>query len=412
LASTAIVLFALFLVAQQWILKVIWERLTREHLDAETFQCRLTAAAATSGGWLYVLDNESRFVYSSEASRDCLGYEPEELIGTEARDLLSPSEEELIDTGLGDVQGHVSVLVVRGRHRNGEDRWFEVTIAPVVAATTGEVLGWSGTARVLTDRKHPGILREIHRRAITDILRSGELTIAFQPIVDLTTGGIIGVEALSRFPSREGTTPDVVFAEATTAGLGLELELLAVRRALSEARLLDAALYVSINVSPPVLANPSLLDALLASGIDLKRVVVEVTEHASIADYTLLTAPRQRLKDLGVRLAIDDAGAGYSSLRHIVALSPDIIKIDRALIADVGEDRARHALVMAVVMFAMEIDGTTIVAEGVETESELVALKSLGVDAGQGYLLGRPTTIAADWLRWVGDVPVEVCLDR
>jgi EAL domain-containing protein (putative c-di-GMP-specific phosphodiesterase class I) len=169
---------------------------------------------------------------------------------------------------------------------------------------------------------------------------------------------------------------------------------------------------VSINVSPPVLANPSLLDALLASGIDLKRVVVEVTEHASIADYTLLAAPRQRFKDLGVRLAIDDAGAGYSSLRHIVALSPDIIKIDRALIADVGEDRARHALVMAVVMFAMEIDGTTIVAEGVETESELVALKSLGVDAGQGYLLGRPTTIAADWLRWVGDVPVEVCLDR
>jgi PAS domain S-box-containing protein len=408
LASTVIVLFAMFLVAQQWILSVIWKRLTREHLDSETFQCRLNAAAATSGGWLYVLDNESRFVYSSGASLDCLGYEPAELIGTEARELLSPSEQELIDLGVADVPQAVNVLVVRGRHRNGEDRWFEVTIAPVVAARTGELLGWSGTARVLTDGKHPGILREIHRRAVTDILRSGDLTIAFQPIVDLTTGGIIGVEALSRFPSREGTTPDVVFAEATNAGLGLELELLAVRRALSEARLLDAALYVSINVSPPVLANASLLDALQASGIDLKRVVVEVTEHTSIADYTLLTGPRQRLRDLGVRLAIDDAGAGYSSLRHIVALSPDIIKIDRALIADVGEDRARRALVMAVVMFAMEIEGTTVVAEGVETEGELDALKSLGVDAGQGYLLGRPTTSAADWLRWVGVAPIKV----
>jgi PAS domain S-box-containing protein len=399
LASTVVVLFASFLVAQQWTLTVIWKRLAREHLDSETFRCRLTAAAATSGGWLYVLDTESRFVYSSGASRDCLGYDPEELIGTEARDLLSPSEEGLIDTQVSSVPQLVNVLVVRGRHRNGEDRWFECTIAPVLAPTTGELLGWSGTARVLTNARH--------RRAITDILRTGDLTIAFQPIVDLTTGSLLGVEALSRFPSRPDATPDVVFAEATNAGLGLDLELLAVRRALSEARLLDVGLYVSINVSPPVLANASLLDALQASGVDLKRVVIEVTEHASIADYTLLTGPRQRLKDLGVRLAIDDAGAGYSSLRHIVALSPDMIKIDRALIADVGEDRARRALVMAVVMFAMEIDGTTVVAEGVETESELEALKSLGVDAGQGYLLGRPTTCAADWMRWVAATPVR-----
>jgi EAL domain-containing protein (putative c-di-GMP-specific phosphodiesterase class I) len=218
---------------------------------------------------------------------------------------------------------------------------------------------------------------------------------------------MVGVEALSRFPSRGSTTPDVVFAEATNAGLGLELELLAVRRALSESRLLDASLYVSINVSPPVLANASLPDALLASGVDLKRVVIEITEHASIGDYTLLTRPRQRLRDLGVRLAIDDAGAGYASLRHIVALSPDMIKIDRALVDNVDSDRARRALVMAVVMFAMEVKATTVVAEGVETNEELEALKSLGVDAAQGYLLGRPTASSADWLGWSADAAMN-----
>jgi PAS domain S-box-containing protein len=404
LAGPATVVFGLFLLCQQWILKVVWQRLGREHRDCETFQGRLTAAAATCGGWLYVLDAESRFVYCSDASLDYLGYAPGELIGTEARALLAATELEQIDPSLAAEQ--VNTLVVRGRHRNGEDRWFEVTIAPVTDPTTREVLGWSGTARVLTEKGHPGILREIHRRAVTEILRSEQLVIAFQPIVDLATGGILGVEALSRFPSQPLATPDVVFAQANNAGLGTDLELLALRRALAEARMLDPSLYVSINISPPVLAKPSLPDALIASGLDLRRVIIEVTEHASIADYTVLERPRQRLRDLGVRLAIDDAGAGYASLRHIVALAPDMIKIDRALVSDVDSDRARRALVMAVVMFGMEIGATTIIAEGVETAAELDALKSLGVDAAQGYLIGRPTTSPEDWLRWSHGAPL------
>lgn len=405
-AASVIALFGLFLAAQQWVLAATWRRLAREHKDSATYQGRLTAAAATSGGWLYVLDTESRFVYSSEASVDCLGYRPEELIGTEAAALLSPDEATLLDSRVGDLPQSVNTLVVRGRHRNGEDRWLEVAIAAVLDASTGAAIGWSGTARPLTDARHPAILREIHRRGITEILRTEELTIAFQPIIDLQSGRILGVEALSRFPSRVGTTPDVIFAEAANAGLGLDLELLAVRRALSESRLLDAALYLSINVSPPVLANPSLVDALQASGIDLRRIVIEVTEHESIGDYTLLTQPRQRLRDLGVRLAIDDAGAGYASLRHIIGLSPDIIKIDRALVANVDHDRARRALVMAVVMFALELQ-SSVIGEGVETPEELAAMKSLGVDAAQGYLLGRPTTSSADWLGWVADTPVN-----
>jgi PAS domain S-box-containing protein len=408
LAVTVIVLFAMFLVAQHWVLSATWSRLAQEHKDSSTFQGRLTAAAATSGGWLYVLDTESRFVYSSDASVDCLGYTPGELMGTEAAALLSPDEASVIDTRVGDLPQSVNTLVVRGRHRNGDDRWLECTITAVLDAASKAPIGWTGVARPLTDAQHPGVLREIHRRSITEILRTEQLTIAFQPIVDLATGRFLGVEALSRFPSRQGgATPDVIFAEAANAGLGLQLELLAVRRALSESRLLDASLYVSINVSPLVLANPSLIDALVASGVDLRRVVIEVTEHASIGDYGLLTGPRQRLRDLGVRLAIDDAGAGYASLRHVVVLSPDMIKIDRALVANVDEDRARRALVMAVVMFALEVHSTTVIAEGVETVAELDALKSLGVDAGQGYLLGRPTTSSAEWLGWVADASID-----
>jgi EAL domain-containing protein (putative c-di-GMP-specific phosphodiesterase class I) len=104
-----------------------------------------------------------------------------------------------------------------------------------------------------------------------------------------------------------------------------------------------------------------------------------------------------------VRLAVDDTGAGYATLQHIVTLAPDIIKIDRGLVAEVDKDRARRALVMAVVVYAMEIGTTTVVGEGVETHDELEALKDLGVDAAQGYLIGRPTTEPTDWLSWTGD---------
>jgi PAS domain S-box-containing protein len=405
-AGVAIALFALFIGTLLWIVGVTWRRLAREHDDKDALTGRYTAAAATCDGWLYVLDINSRFVYSSDASVDCVGYQPAELLGTEAQDLLSPDELQQIDTGIGPPR-HVNTLVVRARHRNGEDRWFEVTIAPVLAASTNHNIGWSGTARPLTNAKHPGILREIHRRTVTEILRTEQLVMAFQPIVDIVTGCPIGVEALSRFPSRPNVTPDVVFAEASNAGLGLDLELLAVRRALSEASLLDPALYVAVNVSPAVLANPALADALRSSGIDLHRIVLEITEHASIGDYSVLERPRARLRELGVRLAIDDAGAGYASLRHIVTLAPDIIKIDRTLVADIDTDRARRALFMAVVMFAREIGAITLVAEGVETNEELFVLRSLGVDAAQGYLLGRPTTSTSDWLTWTTGAPVN-----
>jgi PAS domain S-box-containing protein len=399
-AGVVVGVFVVFAITEHWALLAAWRQLATERHDTGALRGRLDAAAATSDGWLYTLDLSSRFVYSSDASLECVGYSPQELLGTEAGALLSPDEIEVIDVSVAPLPQAVTVLVVRGRHRNGEDRWFEVSIASVVDASTGAAIGWTGTARPLTDAKHPRIFREIHRRAATEILRTQDLAIAFQPIVDLATGQVIGVEALSRFPSRAAATPDVVFAEATNAGLGPDLELLAIRRALEEACVLDASLHVAVNVSPGVLANPSLLDAIVASGMDASRIVVEITEHISVTDYSVLVRPRQRLRELGIRLAVDDAGSGYASLRHIVTLAPDVIKIDRALVTDLNNDRARRALVGAVVAFAKEMGATSVIGEGVETQAELDALIALGVDAAQGYFLGRPTTAAADWLRW------------
>jgi PAS domain S-box-containing protein len=393
-------LFALLLVSHLWVTGRAWQELRREHTAGEELQSQFAAAASTSGGWVYVVDPEGRFVYSSDASTEFIGYQPADLLGTHATALLSVEDLAHIESRIDYEPAAVSVVVTKARHRDGADRWFEVTVAPVLGADGKTTIGRTGTARVLTDARHPAIMREIHRREITAILQAEELMVAFQPIIAIDGGHVVGVEALSRFPGRQDGSPDVVFAAAANAGLGLELELLAVRRALFEARLLDPSVYVAVNVSPSVLANPALLDAVQASGIDPARVVLEITEHASVNDYSRLDRPRQRLRELGVRLAVDDAGAGYASLKHIVTLAPDIIKIDRALVTDIDTDRARRALVMAVVLYATEIGTTTVVAEGVETAAELRALTLLGVDAAQGYLISRPTTVSEEWSQW------------
>jgi EAL domain-containing protein (putative c-di-GMP-specific phosphodiesterase class I) len=194
------------------------------------------------------------------------------------------------------------------------------------------------------------------------------------------------------------------FTDAELVDRALQLDLLAVRSTLSAAVDLPPDVYVAVNVSPSTFASNALLGELRSTAIRPDRLVLEVTEHASIADYAPLIEARMRLRAHGVRLAVDDAGAGYASFRHIVALAPDIIKIDRAIVSGVDRDPARSALVGAVVMFARG-SGATIVAEGVETESELDCLASLGVDALQGHLTGMPTSIRADWTNWGKSAP-------
>jgi EAL domain-containing protein (putative c-di-GMP-specific phosphodiesterase class I) len=225
---------------------------------------------------------------------------------------------------------------------------------------------------------------EIQSR-LDPVMAHGGPDVVLQPIVDLATGARVGAEALSRFPAAWGKAPDVVFAEAHSIGAGDRLELLALE---SAAALLDSVPgYISMNVSPATLLTSECLDLL--AGMPLTRVVLELSEHDQVEDYDALHAVVLPLRAQGMSLAIDDVGAGFSSLRHIVVTSPDTIKIDRSIVSGLDHDAVLARLVESLVDFAHGC-GVTVVAEGVETAAEHAMLCAVGVDYGQGWLFGRP----------------------
>lgn len=234
--------------------------------------------------------------------------------------------------------------------------------------------------------------RQKHAR-ITRVLENGQPEMVFQPIVETTEGTLAGVEALARFNAIPDRSPDAWFAEAESVGLLRELELAAVEAALSQLDRVPEPSFVSLNVSPSTAGSSEFRDVL--RHVRLERLVLEVTEHAPIDDYAELNDAIRGLRTKGLRLAIDDAGAGFASLRHIVLLSPDFVKLDITLIRNVDSDEVRHAVVTAITAFASQI-GARVVAEGVETAEELAALKDIGVHLAQGFYLGRPGPIPAD----------------
>jgi EAL domain-containing protein (putative c-di-GMP-specific phosphodiesterase class I) len=249
------------------------------------------------------------------------------------------------------------------------------------------------------------------RRLLEDILDAASIAVALQPIVDVHRGDVVGVEALSRFPAGYGA-PDRVFAEAHRVGLGPRLEGLAVRQAVGVLPLLGPERYLSVNLSPAVAFDfAGHVDA--HPDIPYDRLVLEITEHSAVQSYAELRQRLEPARRRGLRLAIDDAGAGYASLHHVVELTPDIIKIDRCLIDGVASDRARRSVVAAFVALGREI-GASLVAEGVEHVGDLEAARDLGVGAAQGYLLARPSTDRHDLAAWVADgvaVPGGVLVD-
>jgi EAL domain-containing protein (putative c-di-GMP-specific phosphodiesterase class I) len=238
-----------------------------------------------------------------------------------------------------------------------------------------------------------------HRRAaskrIHDVLDRRAITIAFQPIADLNDGRVIGLEALSRFHTEPIRGPDQWFAEAKEVGLGAELELVAIDVALAQLPEIPADMFVSINVSPEHVSDGQLAAHLRSHPAE--RVVVEITEHAPVEDYSALLEHVSELRSRGTRLAVDDAGAGFASLQHILRLKPDFIKLDLSLTRDVDTDPVRRALASSLVTFAKEV-GAYIVAEGIETAGEQEALSRLGVSLGQGYYLSRPAPLPAPTL--------------
>jgi EAL domain-containing protein (putative c-di-GMP-specific phosphodiesterase class I) len=223
------------------------------------------------------------------------------------------------------------------------------------------------------------------------VLSGGHPSIVYQPISNLSTSRIAGFECLSRFHVEPARPPDQWFAEAGEVGLGAELEIVAIRQALLALDRLPSPLYLTINCSPNTIASGALLRAL--SSFDVSRVVVEITEHDYVHDYVQLLSQLALLRALGLRVAIDDVGAGYSSMRHILQIQPDFIKLDISLTQGIDADSTRRALAAALIAFAGET-GATIVAEGVETEAELSTLKRLGIAKAQGYYLSRPVAFA------------------
>jgi PAS domain S-box-containing protein len=208
-----------------------------------------------------------------------------------------------------------------------------------------------------------------------------------QPVVELQSRTVVGYEALTRFA--DGTQPEKRFADADTVGLGPELEVACLRGALEAAQHLPAGRWLSINLSPGVLGVLS-EPALLAEHRD-RAIVVELTERLEISDYSTVRRDLDRIAG-AVEVAVDDAGAGFASLRHIVELHPRYVKLDRRLVRAIDRDPARQALVAGMVYFARETD-CILVAEGIETEAERRILSQLGVSFGQGYLFGRPVPV-------------------
>jgi EAL domain-containing protein (putative c-di-GMP-specific phosphodiesterase class I) len=224
------------------------------------------------------------------------------------------------------------------------------------------------------------------------MISAGQPAIVYQPIYDLGTQALAGVESLSRFQVQPERAPNQWFAEASSAGMAVELELAAMRAALRGMPALPADVYLGLNSSPETILGRG-LHAMLRPA-DLPRLVLEITEHDDIQDYPLLLDALAPLRAGGLRVAIDDAGAGYASMRHVLNVKPDLIKLDISLTRDIDSDSTRRALASALIAFARETRAR-IVAEGVETEAELRALKQLGAGYAQGFFLARPTTLEA-----------------
>jgi EAL domain-containing protein (putative c-di-GMP-specific phosphodiesterase class I) len=243
--------------------------------------------------------------------------------------------------------------------------------------------------------------RERLREAVQAVIAGTGRQPVLQPIVDLVSGRAVAAEGLTRFSARSPASPDprspaAWFDDAARLGLREQLELATATAVLD---LLDGVVpehaAVSINLAPTTIVGGGL--PTLLAGRPLHRVVLEITEHAPVEDYAQLANVLDPVRALGLQLAVDDAGAGYASLRHVLAIRPDFIKIDMALIRGADTDLPRRTLLTALADFA-EATGCRLVAEGVETEGELRAVASCGVHLAQGYLLGRP----APTVQWSG----------
>jgi EAL domain-containing protein (putative c-di-GMP-specific phosphodiesterase class I) len=214
-----------------------------------------------------------------------------------------------------------------------------------------------------------------------------QLRVHLQPVIGLRTGDVWGLEALARFPGHPQPGPAAWFRGAIQVGWGPALETVALCGALDVLDRLPAGMTLTVNLSPRALLRPDVTELLLDAIPD--RLLVEITEHEPVHDYSSLLNAINVLRDAGVRIGIDDFGAGHSSLRHVLQLAPDLVKLDISIIRNVDVDPSRQALVEAMLAFCARV-GADVIAEGVEEPGELKTLLELGVELGQGWFLARP----------------------
>ncbi len=259
--------------------------------------------------------------------------------------------------------------------------------------------------RFATNVMRPGLIDTIEaRQSVLSALAPDAITMHAQPIYCLSDGRLWGVEALARFQLAPVRPPDQWFNEAHRVGLGVELELAAVRKALALLEEVPTGVHLAINVGPATLSTPYLKE--LFEDVDPGTVVLELTEHATIDNYETLSRNLVRYRRRGIKLAVDDAGAGVSGLAHILRLAPDYIKLDCELTRGIEVDPVRRSLTAALVHFADE-SGAEVIAEGIENPEALAVLTSLKVGYGQGYYLGRPSPISQIDPASVLDLPLS-----
>ncbi|GAC1340460.1 MAG: hypothetical protein NVSMB29_09360 [Candidatus Dormibacteria bacterium] len=260
--------------------------------------------------------------------------------------------------------------------------------APLSAEIAGPVVA-ELTGRLLEDQLASAQRAERLERLRTALVGDA-VTFVYQPIIDLSTHATVGYEALARFALAPQRAPDLWFAEARELGFERQLDVFAIRRAVLGLGQLPEGIFLSVNVAPDTIASGELNHpALVELG---SRLVFEVTENARVDDYAALHRGFAAMREAGARLAVDDAGAGFTSLRHILLLEPEIIKLDGVITSGLAHHRTTEALARALISFA-DNTGATVLAEGIESAEDERLVAELGAVYGQGYLFGRPVPL-------------------
>jgi PAS domain S-box-containing protein len=376
-------------------------------LLSESFDMKM-AVFNSAADVISVVNRELIVVETNPRSSHFTGVQQSERIGQKVTAIVHPMDvvllTELLESAFAAndgetrtasyrVLGHDGQLYVfDSRVRTMRDSNGMAELAVIISSDGTNAFNRENTLRedleardAILEAEHERVTREISR--VQEVLDQNAIVVVFQPVVELQTGSVVGFEALSRFSHEPVRPPNVWFAEAGRHGMGADLEFLALRTAFQSLSTIPSNMFLTVNLSPLHMLDDRFIQ--MVSEVDLSRVVIELTEHEEIWDYAPIRARMEDLRLGGAQFAVDDAGSGFASLQHILKLAPEWIKLDIALVSGIDEDPARRSLAASLVYFADEVK-TSLIGEGVETESEKLELIRIGVKNGQGFHLGRP----------------------